>query len=108
MSVTTSVPTAGEPIVTAFAVANQEESECIAMKELYIQPEVEILLPLTEDIMTSSGNVPGPGDKPTNPDAALPSDPATPGTDNTPSDSYEEPDTAPDLSGGDVDTGVIA
>ena len=72
------------------------------MKELYIKPEVEILLPLTEDIMTSSGNVPDP-EKPTNPDAALPSDPATPGTDTTPGDSYEEPTTEPDYSGGDVD-----
>ena len=28
------------------------------MKELYVKPEVEILLPLCEDIMTSSGELP--------------------------------------------------
>ena len=76
------------------------------MKELYIKPEAEILLPLTEDIMTSSGNV-TPDEKPANPDAALPSDPSTPGSDNTPSDGYTEPDGDPDHSGGDVDQGTL-
>ena len=79
------------------------------MKELYIQPEVEILLPLTEDIMTSSGNVPGDGDVPTNPDAALPSVPSGSGNGGTtPPDDYQEPEEADRSEGGaNVDQGTI-
>ena len=76
------------------------------MKELYIKPEVEILLPLTEDIMTSSGNVETPSEKPANPNAALPSDPSTPGA-VTPEGGYTDPDGDPDHSGGDVDQGTM-
>ena len=61
------------------------------MKELYIKPEVEILLPLCEDIMTSSGDVPGGSSDPANPDAALPSVPSGSGGSQTPGDTDTDP-----------------
>lgn len=74
------------------------------MKELYVKPEVEILLPLTEDIMTSSGELPG-DDTPKNPDATLPSDPSTPPAPDAGGDDGEDPAEIPGVD--DADTGSI-
>ena len=71
------------------------------MKELYVKPEVEILLPMIEDIMTSSGEVPG-DDTPKNPDAALPSDPSTPAAPDQGGDDGEDPAEIPGADDADV------
>ncbi len=76
----------------------------IAMKELYIKPEIEILLPLCEDIMTSSAEVNGDGGV-SNPDAALPSVPSGSGTGETPADSETDPNEV--NHGGNADTGTL-
>ena len=79
------------------------------MKELYVKPEVEILLPLCEDIMTSSGEAPvGPA---VNPDEANPTgvDPMAGNTPaNPPADTTADPDGDPDHSGGNVDEGSLS
>ena len=76
------------------------------MKELYVKPEVEILLPMTEDIMTSSGEVPPAGDDtPKNPNAALPTDPTTPPAPDQGSDAGQDPAEVPGVD--DADTGSI-
>ena len=76
------------------------------MNELYVKPEVEILLPLCEDIMTSSGEAPvGPA---VNPDEALPTDPSSGSTPATPpTDTNTDPAGDPDHSGGNVDEGSL-
>ena len=75
------------------------------MKKLYVKPEVEILLPLCEDIMTSSGEAPvGPA---VNPDEALPSDPSSANTPANPPAADTDPEGNPDHSGGNVDEGSL-
>ena len=76
----------------------------IAMKELYIKPEIEILLPLCEDIMTSSADINGDGSTP-NPDAALPSVPSGSGAGETPADGETDPGEV--NYGGNADTGSL-